>query len=320
MSTSLPSAGPGASDDAAAAAARQKIARQKYSACQKQARALRRTTMSIQTLYALECFLRRLTRTDHASRFILKGGVLLAAYDVRRPTKDADVQVLDHPLEPEHLRRTVSAVAAVQVDDGIEFLTDDITVENIREGEEDAYTGYRVKFHARLATANIVVQLDVSTGDPITPDPVPVTVPGILPGENFTILGHPLENVIAEKTVTMVQRGAASTRWRDFLDVHALAMRQSFDGGQVRAAVVATARHRGVEPAPVAVLASEFDAEAQTKYSTWRRKLEMDAAALNEMCQPVLADQVRAVARFIDPVMRDQVVSLTWDPAHRRWV
>ncbi len=40
--------------------------------------------------HTLESFLHRLTQTSHHEDFVLKGGVLLAAYGVRRRTRDAD--------------------------------------------------------------------------------------------------------------------------------------------------------------------------------------------------------------------------------------
>ncbi len=46
-------------------------------------------TQGYLTRHVLESFLDRLTRTPHADDFVLKGGILLAAYGFRRPTKDA---------------------------------------------------------------------------------------------------------------------------------------------------------------------------------------------------------------------------------------
>lgn len=43
------------------------------------------------TLYALEGFLRRLTVSAFANDFVLKGGVLMAAFAGRRPTRDIDL-------------------------------------------------------------------------------------------------------------------------------------------------------------------------------------------------------------------------------------
>lgn len=56
------------------------------------------------TLYVLERFLARLAATAHARDFVLKGGVLLAAYRLRRSTRDVDMQALDFPLDEDHLR------------------------------------------------------------------------------------------------------------------------------------------------------------------------------------------------------------------------
>jgi len=48
----------------------------------------------------LECFLDRLGHSAFADHFILKGGVLLAALDARRPTRDIDLsaRALDSDL------------------------------------------------------------------------------------------------------------------------------------------------------------------------------------------------------------------------------
>jgi hypothetical protein len=44
------------------------------------------------TLYALEGLLARIALSEHCDDFVLKGGVLLAAFAARRPTKDIDLQ------------------------------------------------------------------------------------------------------------------------------------------------------------------------------------------------------------------------------------
>jgi hypothetical protein len=59
------------------------------------ARARNRPTAELLQLYALEGFLARLPASPHAHRLVLKGGVLLAAFDARRPTKDIDLAARD---------------------------------------------------------------------------------------------------------------------------------------------------------------------------------------------------------------------------------
>jgi hypothetical protein len=64
------------------------------------ARQDRRPVDELMQLYALECFLARLARTRFASQFVLKGGVLLAAFRERRPTRDIGLRAQDFDNEP----------------------------------------------------------------------------------------------------------------------------------------------------------------------------------------------------------------------------
>ena len=59
-----------------------------YLEIQKMAKADGRSTDELLALYALEGFLDRLSTSPRADDLVLKGGVLLAAYDTRRPTRD----------------------------------------------------------------------------------------------------------------------------------------------------------------------------------------------------------------------------------------
>ncbi len=70
--------------------------------------------------HTLESFLDRLTRTVHADDFVLKGGILLAVYGARRPTKEADAEAVGAPVTAEHLARVARDIAAVRLDDGVE--------------------------------------------------------------------------------------------------------------------------------------------------------------------------------------------------------
>lgn len=46
-----------------------------------------RPTVEFLQIYALEGFLSRLGTSPHGNLLVLKGGVLLAAFDTRRPTR-----------------------------------------------------------------------------------------------------------------------------------------------------------------------------------------------------------------------------------------
>lgn len=69
------------------------------------------------TLYALEGFLARLAASVYADDFVLKGGVLMAAFAARRPTRDIDLAASAAPttmpqVGPSSSGRGTSASAA----------------------------------------------------------------------------------------------------------------------------------------------------------------------------------------------------------------
>lgn len=79
----------------------------------------------------VDCY--RLNRMPHAHDFVLKSGILLGAYSVRRSTKDADSNAITTEVTPENIASIVRDVAAVEIEDGVEFRLDTLTVREIRE-------------------------------------------------------------------------------------------------------------------------------------------------------------------------------------------
>jgi hypothetical protein len=85
--------------------------------------------------------------------FVLKGGMLLAVFDARRPTADADLLARRLPNEAAAVLGCVREVAQTILpeDDGVVFLVDTISAESIRDG--DIYAGTRVTMACRVSTA-----------------------------------------------------------------------------------------------------------------------------------------------------------------------
>ena len=243
--------------------------------------------------HALESFLDRLTRTAHAEDFVLKGGVLLAAYGARRATKDVDANAVSATVTAEHLVAVVHDIAGVGVADGVEFDLDSITVVQIREQAD--YPGFRVRVKATIGNWKGVVAWDVSTGDPVVPAPRRVSIGRIL-GDPIELLGYAPETTIAEKGVTILERGITSTRWRDYVDIVQLA-RRGFDTEELLRSARAVARYRGVTLEPVTPHLAGYHDVGQAKWAAWRRK-----AKLQGVCEENIEDQVALVASYLDPV------------------
>jgi Nucleotidyl transferase AbiEii toxin, Type IV TA system len=248
---------------------------------------------------------------------VLKGGVLLAAYGLRRPTADIDGAALQTSNEVEGIRQFVADVASTalpaELDDGLMFDLDNVTVEAIRE--EDKYSGVRVRLVSRLASAREPFHVDISIGDPIWPEPAEISLPRLLGQEPIQLRGYPMEMVLAEKIVTALERGSASTRWRDFGDIFVMTGRRSFRAGEVRQALQAVADHRQADLASLDDALDGYAEIGQPRWATWRRKLQ-----LTETLPEDFDRTLESLKAFANPVISGSVNDLAiWDPGQRSW-
>lgn len=268
----------------------------------------------LMTLYALEGLLARIARSEYREDFVLKGGVLLAAFAARRPTKDIDLHATGLTGDPEEVAERVRVIATLDVADGLVFEPASVAATTIRD--EDEYAGVRVKLTATLGTARLTVGVDVNFGDPIWPAPRLIDLPRVVPLDlpSVTLLGYPLTMVLAEKIVTAVDRGIANTRWRDFADVYTLVRLHPVDASELRASIETVAEYRKIALAPLLPALAPMNERAQQKYRAWRtrahREGELPAA---------FADVLSAVASFADPVLSATATG-RWNPRLHRWM
>ena len=284
-----------------------------YLDLQNVARRTGRPTQELLQLYVLEGFLARLAASDVRESFALKGGVLLAAFDSRRPTNDVDLAGLNLANDTETVLELVRSVLDVgpPQEDGIEFVADTATAEIIRE--EGDYAGVRVHVEARLASAKLPFHVDVNVGDPIWPEPTTVELPRLRGGAPIELRGYPIHMVHAEKIVTAVQRGIANTRWRDFGDIWSLSRRHRVDSRDLQQAIEEVARYRNATLRPLAEVLDGFGPLAQVRWSQWRRRSNSDH--LPEHFEPVL----RIVIEFADAVLTNTIDGRAWDPEVSTW-
>ena len=250
------------------------VAGSRYLALRKLGRELDRPTAELLQLYALEGFLSRLVRSPHRDRLVLKGGMLLAAFGLRRPTRDVDFLALRTANEEAAVRELVKEVASVEIDDGLVFRLEAITSAVIRD--EDIYRGVRVRLEASLSTARLIFQADVNVGDPVVPGPVRTVLPTLLDGPALELLAYPKAMVLAEKLVTALQRGRANTRWRDFADLYALHAVQDLDPAVLVTALREVARHRQATLRPLSTALHGMADAAQPRWQVWWRKQGLD--------------------------------------------
>ena len=294
---------------------RETAAGRAYLDLQNRARREKRGTQELLTMYVVERWLARLSRSPYVEDFVLKGGMLLASFGNRRPTVDADALARNMASDEATVAERVAEIAALpDLDDGVAFDTSTIATAAIREGA--LYSGVRVAMDARLATAAIKLRLDINFGDPVTPDPRLIELPALRPGAGpIRVLGYPIETVLAEKLVTAIDLAAANTRVRDFADIYVLTGTQALACGAVREALEATARFRGVSLRPLSEAARGLGTLRTATYTAYRRGLGITGADLPEDFD----DAISAVAAFVDPIIRGTEPRARWDPVQRTW-
>ena len=211
--------------------------REVYRALQRQARKEGRGTQELFEFCLLERFLFRLSISEYRDHFVLKGGLLLTAVGARRPTRDVDVLARNIKGDEGSLLSVVREVTAIYVEDGVSFDASSARTTMIRE--QEVYPGIRIVVPANLGTARLQLRLDINVGDPVHPRQI--TYPTGLSDEPFTLLGYPVETVVAEKVDTMITRGDANTRERDYADVLMLSRTHALESRALRKVLEETA-------------------------------------------------------------------------------
>jgi hypothetical protein len=282
-----------------------------YLDLRKLARENQRPVDELLQLYVLEAFLDRLTSSRFTEQLVLKGGVLLAAFDERRPTRDIDLQAHALANDTEIIRAATCEIAAITLDDGVIFDVETATAESIRD--EAVYGGVRVTMTAQLATARPHFHVDTNVGDPISPAPKHVHLPRLLGGE-IVLRGYPLVMVHAEKIVTAIARGTVNTRWRDFGDIYMLARHHPIDGSELARAIHRVAEHRRVTLRPLAQALDDYGEIGQQRWTAWRRRQRLE-----DRLPERFGDVVAIVIDFADPAILGSAEGHSWEPATRKW-
>ena len=265
--------------------------------------------------FAIERFLYRLSLTEWDERFVVKGAIMLRAWGtpLGRPTRDIDfLGEIDNAAAA--VERAIRDCLAVQYpDDGLAF---DAEIETTEINVADKSPGVRVVVRGQLDGGRFRLQLDVGVDDVVVPDPEWVDYPTLLDLDAPRILVYQPATAVAEKFETMVSKGLANSRLRDYYDVWLLATMHTHDGAELTAALAATFSHRGTampsDIPPGLTATFSRDAEARARWSAFLSGKGIEAPAdLAEVCQVIIS--------FIMPPLAaaaaGEPFKLTWKPA-----
>lgn len=220
--------------------------------------------------FVIERFLFRLSQSPHATKFYLKGALMLRLWDspLSRPTIDVDLMG-QTVLSSDALEKTIRDVCEQKVpDDGCLFDSSTVRAQAIRIDDHDG--GIRVEFIAHIGRMRLSMQVDVGFGDVVVPGPVSIDFPVLLDFPSPHLLGYSRESAIAEKFQAMVILDSANSRMKDFYDIWLLAGTHRFDGTVLSQAITATfARRQTAFPIEVPTGLQDSFAEDRTKQTQW---------------------------------------------------
>ena len=225
--------------------------------------------------YYMECFIDRLSRSEYADRFIIKGGFLISSLVGldNRSTMDIDTTVKNLSVNESEISKTLSYICSISADDDFTFVFD--RVEPIRE--DDEYQGLRAFLFADYEAMRGTLTIDITTGDSIYPDVSRRKITRCFDKDALDVFSYPLETVLAEKIETIITRGILNTRPRDFYDVYILTKTQGYNAETLRKAIFATAEHRGTKAIMEAETNSrlaviENSSELQSQWAKYQKK------------------------------------------------
>lgn len=243
----------------------------------------------------------RLAVSEHADSFVLKGGLLLTAYNEGyplRPSDDVDFNGLDENGTVDDLRDILAEVLTLDIaDDGVTF---DVSAMRAVKDRTGIVPGGKIVVPARIGSAKVDLHVDVGFGNPVTPRSTLIELPSMLDGmvPRPVMNGYPLETVIAEKLHAMAQFGQMSTRIKDHFDIFRLMATQKFDGDLLADAIETTFEHQQrVIPERFTCLSPAFANANEGKWKTFLTKIAAEHVPFS-----IVTSEIEA---FVAPVIAD---------------
>ena len=232
--------------------------------------------MKVLVRYLHERLLFRISASPYKSNFLLKGSSLLFALDgfKARPTIDIDLLGECISNERESLKETFEKICNIECeDDGVTYDATSLELEPI--AVEKKYPGTCVKVVAHLDTIVQQISVDIGFGDVVTPYPLSLDYPLLLPNvPAVELYAYSLETLIAEKFHAMVDRDESNSRMKDFFDVYQLFANHIIDRELLSEAIVCTFKKRNTPYRANLMLFSDKFATDTTRNALWKAFLK----------------------------------------------
>ena len=230
---------------------------------------------SLLQMCLFEGILEKLSKSKYSENFILKGGLLISSLigvDMRS-TMDMDTTLRGIPLNEVSITKILNEILAIEIDADIEYKL--IKLSPIRQ--EDVYEDFCASISCIFGKINAALNIDITTGDVITPREMNYSYSKILEEGTIPIMTYTIETILAEKFETISSRNITTTRARDFYDLYMIysIYKDKIDKDILRKAIERTSKYRGsFETALQYKEIVELFRESETPKKLWKKYIQ----------------------------------------------
>ena len=176
------------------------------------------TQLELYQRFMFERILERISVSKYNENFILKGGLLISAMlgINSRSTRDMDISIKGIDVSKERMVQVLNEILSLDIGDGVKF--EMINISDIRA--DDEYGGNKYHLVGKLENLKVALEIDISTGDEITPKELNYEYISIFEDKKIYIDTYNIETILAEKIETILRRGKNNARMKDYYDVY----------------------------------------------------------------------------------------------------
>ena len=270
-------------------------------------------------MYGLERTIYRLSISEYAERFTLKGGIFLYALfngDYTRATTDIDLLAQCISNDIEEMKKVFKEIFSIKCDDALRFDLNTLDVIYITEFKE--YHGVKVSILGHLDKTKVPISIDIGFGDIVYPERMKMDFPVLLDMDIPKVYAYSISSVVAEKFEAFVSLGLANSRYKDFYDIYVLSDRYNFDGKELTNAIKETFNHRGTSFDDIVAFEDGF-ADDETRLMRWNSFVKKKKALIKLGFEETVQLLKMLLFPIVDAIKKNELFERTWSHEKKMW-
>lgn len=279
-----------------------------------------RTMQDELVTYGLERAIYRLSISEYAERFTLKGGIFLYALfdgNFARATMDIDLLAQHISNDAEEMKKVFQDIFSIECDDALQFDLESLDVINITEFKE--YHGVNVSIMGYLDRTRVSVSIDIGFGDVVYPERMRMTFPVLLDMDAPEVYAYSIYSVIAEKFEAFVSLGLANGRYKDFYDIYVLSANYDLNGNELKNAIVETFMHRETTFDDIVAFEPDF-IEDTVRQGRWNAFIKKKKAMMKIEFEEAIEQSKKLLLPIVEAIEQNKKFDYQWDRDKKEWI